>query len=231
MIDILDNEIPLQPTVPEPGPANGARRPTRIVIVDPHPYTAEGLRALLHVLTDDLEVVAIGHQAAALAEQIRAQRPGLLIVEPRLPGMLAALRVATQTSPDIRILALTSHEDRRQAQQVLKAGARGYISKEVEPSDLIAAVRVVLSGRVVLSEAASSALLDPENGSGGLSTEDRTLLRLIIEGLDNTEMARRLMVSESTLKRNVHRLLKTLKARNRVEAAVRAASQGLLDEA
>lgn len=214
--------------------ANGKpqREPCRIVVVDPHPYAAEGLRALLNALTDDMEVVATSADTGLAPDQVDRHRADLLIVEPRTRGVLSMIKVIRQSSESTRIVALTSEENRHHAAQVIRAGAHAYISKHIAPAELICVLQVVRAGRVVVSASATGALFDaPGSSAGGLTAQERTLLKLIIDGLDNGEMARRLMVSESTLKRTIHRLLKKLHARNRVEAAVHAASHGLLDDA
>jgi DNA-binding NarL/FixJ family response regulator len=208
------------------------RERSRIVMADPHNYSAEGLRALLGMLTDDLEIVSIVHDAETVIEEIRRHSADLLIIEPRLPETMSTIKAARELSHYIKIIALTTQEDRRQAVEVIEVGAHAYISKQIEPDELICVLRLARAGRVVLSTFAARALMGrPERDSGVLSTEDRKLLELITEGLDNSEIARRLSVSESTLKRNISRLLKKMNARNKVQAAVRAASKGLLEEA
>lgn len=207
------------------------RERSRIVIVDPHPYSAEGLRVLLCMLTDDMEVVAIASDTKMALEQIRRHSPSLVVMEPGLPEMMAAIKAVRELSDEIKIIALTSQEDRLQAVEAIQLGAHAYISKQIEPEDLICVLRVVRSGRVVISAFAAGALAGrPEPSPGALTVQDRKLLKLIIDGLDNGEIARRLAVSESTLKRNIHRLLRKLNARNRIQAAVHAASKGLLEE-
>lgn len=186
---------------------------------------------LLGTLTDDMEVVAIATEASAVVDVVRRYSPHLLIMEPRLPGMFAVITAIQELPNETKIVALTSQEDRDQAVKAVRLGARAYISKRINLDDLISVLRVVRSGRVVVSALAAAALLGgPEPSSGALTAQDRQLLTLIVEGLDNNEMARRLSVSESTLKRNIHQLLKKLNARNKVQAAVRAASKGLLEE-
>lgn len=210
--------------------ARGRER-ARIVMVDPHPYSAEGLRVLFGMLTDDLEVVAIASDAEMVLEHICRHSANLLIIEPWLRGTMSAIKAARELSDEIRVIALTTQEDRRHAVEAIKVGAHAYISKQIEPEELICVLRVVRTGRMVLSAFAAKALVGrPERGPGTLSVEDRKLLELIIEGLDNGEIARRLAVSESTLKRNIRQLLRKLDARNKTQAAVRAASKGLLEE-
>jgi DNA-binding NarL/FixJ family response regulator len=207
------------------------RERSRIVMVDPHPYSAEGLRALLGMRTDDLEIVSIAHGADMVIEEILRHSADLLLIEPQLPGTMSTIKAVRELSGDIKIIALTTQEDSQQAIEVIKVGAHAYISKQIEPDELICVLRLVRAGRVILSAFAARALVGrPEESAGMLSTQDRKLLELIAEGLDNGEIARRLSVSESTLKRNISRLLKKLNARNKIQAAVRAASKGLLED-
>jgi DNA-binding NarL/FixJ family response regulator len=211
-------------------PEHVERKRSRIVMVDPHLYSAEGLRALLGALTNDLEIVSTVHGTELVTEEILRHTADLLIIEPRLPGALSAIKAARELPGDIKVIALTAQEGGRQAVEVMKAGAHAYISKQIKPEELVYVLRMVISGKVVLSSLASRALLDrPEGGVSVLNAEDRRILELIAEGLDNAEIARRLSVSESTLKRNISRVLKKLNARNKTQAVVRAASQGLLE--
>jgi DNA-binding NarL/FixJ family response regulator len=206
------------------------RERSQIVMVDPHPYSAEGLRALLGMLTNDLEIVSIVHGSEMVIDEIHHHSADLLIIEPQLPGAMSTIEAVRELPGDIKVIALTTQEDSWQAVEVIKIGAHAYISKQIEPDDLICVLRLVRSGKVVLSTFAARALVGrPDDSHGILSAQDRKLLELIAEGLDNGEIARRLSVSESTLKRNINRLLKKLNARNKVQAAVRAASKGLLE--
>lgn len=201
-------------------------------MVDPHPYSAEGLRVLIGMRTDDMEIVAITSDAETVVDQICRYAANLVIIEPWLPGTMSAIKAIREFSHEIKIIALTAQEDHRHAVDAVRLGAHAYISKQIHPEDLICVLRVVRAGRVVLSTPAAAALGGrPERGAGTLSAQDRKLLGLIIEGLDNSEIARRLAVSESTLKRNTRQLLRKLNARNKTQAAVHAASKGLLDEA
>jgi DNA-binding NarL/FixJ family response regulator len=211
-------------------PEQTERERSQIVMVDPHPYSAEGLRALLGMLTNDLEIVSIVHGTEMVIEEIHRHSADLLIIEPRLPEAMSTIEAVRELPGDVKVIALTTQEDSRQAVEVITMGAHAYISKQIEPDDLICVLRLVRAGKVVLSTFAARALVGrPEETSEVLSAQDRKLLELIAEGLDNGEIARRLSMSESTLKRNINRLLKKLNARNKVQAAVRAASKGLLE--
>lgn len=200
-------------------------------MVDPHSYSAEGLRALLGMRTDDLEIVSVVPTGEMAAEEILRHSAEMLVIEPRLPGALAVIRAAGDIPGGVNVVALTSQEDRRHAVEVIRAGALAYISKQIDPDELICVLRLVRSGKVVLSEFARAALVGRSHEDAGvLNADDRKLLGLITEGLDNSEIALRLSVSESTLKRSISRLLKKMNARNKVQAAARAASNGLLEE-
>lgn len=207
------------------------REKTKIVMVDPHAYSAEGLRALLGMRTDDLEIISIVAGVEKAGEQLRRNSANLLIIEPGLPGAMAAIKAARQLPGEINVVALSSQEDRRQAVEVIQAGAQAYISKQIDPDELISVLRLVRTGKVVLSAFAMAALVTRSHEDAGvLNGDDRKLLGLITEGLDNSEIARRLSVSESTLKRQISRLLKKMNARNKVQAATYAAVNGLLEE-
>lgn len=210
-------------------PERVPRKRSRIVMVDPHLYSAEGLRELLGARTGDLEIVSTVHGTELVNEEIRRHSADLLIIEPQLPGTVTAIRAVRESPGDIKVIALTAQEDGRQAIEVIKAGAHAYISKQIKPDELVYVLRMVLSGKVVLSAFAARALVGrPEESVAVVNAQERKLLELLAEGLDNAEIATKLSVSESTLKRNISRVLKKLNARNKTQAVVQAASQGLL---
>ena len=183
------------------------------------------------MLTDDFDVAAIIRDAPMVGEQIYHHSADLLIIESQLPGAMSAIKAVRELSDDVKIIVLTTQEDCRQATEAIRVGAHAYISKQIEPEELICVLRLVRGGRMVLSGVAAKAMAgrpDPEPEM--LSTQDRKLLELITQGLKNAEIARKMAVSESTLKRNIRQLLKKLNAHNKTELAVLAASHGLLEE-
>ena len=204
----------------------------RVLIADDHPMVRQGLRVFLG-LQPDIEVVgeaADGGEAARLAVELR---PDVLLLDLVMPGVdgLGALELLAGSGPDsgveVRTLVVTSFGDHRSVAPAIRAGARGYLSKDVEPSALAAAIRAVAAGHVLLSPEAAAALaagsgtqtgLDPTEPQ--LTVREREVLRLLAEGKSNREIARMLTVSEKTVKTHVSNVLMKLGVADRTQAAL-----------
>ncbi len=214
--------------------ADGVGRRIRVLIADDHPMVRQGLRVFLE-LEPDLEVVgeaADGAQTVLLAEQLD---PDVVLLDLVMPGVdgLAALGQLAERGLAERVLMVTSFGEYRSALSALRAGARGYISKEVDPSALATAVRAVAAGHVLLGPQVAQQLLAQvgvggAGGSGGgrdgqspqLTVREHEVLDLIAAGRSNREIARALSLAEKTVKTHVSNILMKLGVADRTQAAL-----------
>ncbi len=203
--------------------------PSTILLIDDHPMLRNGVKQLI-ALDTSLKVIgeaSNGEQGVELAKQLD---PDLILLDLNMPGMngLDTLDSMRQTSLSGRIVvfSVSNHED--DVVTALKRGADGYLLKDMEPEDLLTALHNAAAGRMVLSEALTPVLaasLRESRPSGdrdiqSLTPRERDIIKLIAEGLPNKMIARRLNITESTVKVHVKHLLKKMKLKSRVEAAV-----------
>ncbi|MEN4907907.1 two-component system response regulator NarL [Rahnella bonaserana] len=203
--------------------------PSTILLIDDHPMLRNGVKQLI-ALDTSLKVIgeaSNGEQGVELAKQLD---PDLILLDLNMPGMngLDTLDSMRQTSLSGRIVvfSVSNHED--DVVTALKRGADGYLLKDMEPEDLLAALHNAAAGKMVLSEALTPVLaasLRESRPSGdrdiqSLTPRERDIIKLIAEGLPNKMIARRLNITESTVKVHVKHLLKKMKLKSRVEAAV-----------
>ena len=208
-----------------------AKKSIRVLIADDHPMVRQGLRVFLE-LEPDLEVVgeaADGAEAAALTAVLL---PDVVLLDLVMPGVdgLAALELLAEQGLAERALVVTSFGEYRSALPALRAGARGYISKEVDPAALATAVRAVAAGHVLLGPQVSAALVAQAihgTGSGPvgqpgpqLTAREREVLELIAAGHSNREIARSLNLAEKTVKTHVSNILMKLGVADRTQAAL-----------
>jgi DNA-binding NarL/FixJ family response regulator len=212
--------------------------PVRIVLADDHELARAGLRSMLE--TDrNLRVVGeatTGQEAVELCEQLK---PDLALLDVRMPDLdgLAATRVIRQSCPDTRILIVTTHENPDYLLEALRAGATGYLLKDISRHELLATIRRVLRGESVLSgDMATRALQHltmPQARHVGspperLTPRERDVLQLVVEGHTNREIAARLSLSVGTVKIHVEHIIAKLGVADRTQAAVRAVEWDLL---
>lgn len=201
-----------------------AADPIRVLIVDDHPAVRRGLRTFLE-LSGDLDVVGEAADGAAVADLVAETGPDVVLLDMVLPGLdgLGVLRELRDRGLTARTLVVTSFTDRRSVLPAVRAGARGYLSKDVEPDALAAAVRAVHAGHLLLDPDATEALLaDPPE----LTARESQVLALLAEGRSNREVARALAVSEKTVKTHVSSILLKLGLADRTQAALYAVRQG-----
>jgi DNA-binding NarL/FixJ family response regulator len=208
-----------------------AKKNIRVLIADDHPMVRQGLRVFLE-LEPDLEVVgeaADGVEAAALTAELL---PDVVLLDLVMPGVdgLAALEMLAEQGLAERALVVTSFGEYRSALPALRAGARGYISKDVDPAALATAVRAVAAGHVLLGPQVSAALVAQAiHGAGAgsvnqpgpqLTAREREVLELIAAGHSNREIARSLNLAEKTIKTHVSNILMKLGVADRTQAAL-----------
>lgn len=210
---------------------------TSIVLVDDHPMMRKGIRQLIEI-EDGLEVVAeagSGEEALALAER---HHPDMILMDLNMKGMdgIQTVRTLRQRGVDACILMITVSDNDNDVIAALRAGADGYLLKDVEPEELLKAIVEAERGQLVISPQLTQVLarnLRQEAGTGPAAVQDltareREILRLVAAGSANKYIARELGISEATVKVHVKHLLKKLNFRSRVEAAVWAVSNHMV---
>ena len=204
----------------------------RVMLVDDHAVVRSGLSAFLSV-NPDLELVGEaenGQQAVARAGLLQ---PDVILMDLMMPVMdgIAATQAIKRQHPAIQIVALTSFQEDELVQNALRAGAIGYLMKNVTARELAAAIRSATAGKMTLSSEAAQALVranqqaqEPES----LTEREREVLKLMVEGLNNAEIAERLVVSLSTIKYHISNILGKLGVDNRVSAVTLAIQRKLV---
>ena len=205
----------------------------RVLLVDDHAVVRGGLRFFL-AGADDIEIVGEGASGAEALELVAQLAPDLVIMDVMMPEMdgITATRELRQRFPQVRVLALTSFGEGALVQRALQAGAIGYLLKDTQGSELVGAVRTAFAGAPVLSpdvtRALVSALNTPPAPGGDLSERELAVLRLMVMGLSNEQIAEQLYISRNTVRHHVHNILGKLGAANRTEAVALAMQHKLI---
>jgi NarL family two-component system response regulator LiaR len=194
----------------------------RILLVDDHAVVRSGLTAFL-TATPDLELVGEAENGEQAVARANILKPDVILMDLMMPVMdgVAATRLIKQQHPAIQIIALTSFQEDELVHNVLKAGAIGYLMKNVSARELSAAIRAAKQGKMTLSPEAAQALVNAtQNASkaNDLTEREHEVLKLMVEGLNNAEIAERLVVSLSTVKYHISNILMKLGVDNRVAA-------------
>ncbi|MBO3733899.1 response regulator [Glycomyces niveus] len=211
---------------------------TRVVIADDEPLVVEGVRTVLEAAGITIAATAYnGHEALAAIEQARPEVALLDLHMPGLGGLAVAARLG-EASPGTRALVLTSFGDQENVLAAVEQGAAGFVLKTCAPEELVAAVRAVAAGEAYLSPVVTRMVLGlvaPESAPrrrdavervARLAAREREVLEAVAEGLSNAEIARRVHMSEASVKTYVSRVLAKLDCTNRVQAAMLARDAG-----
>jgi NarL family two-component system response regulator LiaR len=209
-------------------------QPIRVMLVDDHTMVRRGLATFMEVF-DDLELAgeaANGDEAIELCSRLL---PDVVLMDLAMPDVdgVTATRVIRRRFPRVQVLALTSFKEEELIHNALQAGAIGYLLKDVTAEELAKAIRAAHAGRATLSPAAVQAMVhaatQPPTPGHDLTDRERDVLALMVQGLNNTEIAAKLVVSPSTIKSHVSHILGKLDVASRTEAVALAVRHHLVD--
>ncbi|MFD5339643.1 response regulator [Streptomyces hawaiiensis] len=206
----------------------------RVLLVDDHQVVRRGLRTFLEV-QDDIEVVGEAADGAEGVDRAEELQPDVILMDVKMPGMdgVNALRRLRELDNRARVLVVTSFTEQRTVVPALRAGAAGYVYKDVDPDALAGAIRSVHAGHILLQPEVAGALLAQEETNSGtgrtgsLTEREREVLCLIADGRSNREIARALVLSEKTVKTHVSNILMKLDLADRTQAALWAVRHGV----
>lgn len=205
----------------------------RVMLVDDHAMVRRGLAAFLKAF-DDLELAGEAESGEVAIQLCAEVLPDVILMDMVMPDMdgAAATRLIRQQFPQVQVLALTSYKEGDLVKKALEAGAIGYLLKDVSADNLAGAIRAAHSGRATLSPQAAQALVETVNQPPlpglDLTEREREVLALMVEGLNNTQIAGKLMVSPSTIKSHVSNILSKLGVDSRTEAVTLALRSHLI---
>jgi len=213
----------------------------KVLVVDDTLIAREGIISIL----SDTSLINIvgeaedGNEAVRMAEELM---PDVILMDLKMPGLdgVSATEHIKTVNPNVKILILTVSEDKQDLVRAVKAGASGYLLKDVKKDEFIKAIKAVHNGESIINPAMAADLLEefrnlskesekrPTSLTSKLTIKEQEVLKLLAEGLENKEIAKKLLSSESTVKNHVSNILSKLQFENRVQAAVLAAYEGLI---
>ena len=210
----------------------------RILVVDDQPLVRSGFRMVIEE-RPDLELAGEASDGAQAVDLARELDPDVILMDVRMPNLdgVEATRQLVDAGTRARILVLTTFDLDEYVYAAIRAGASGFLLKDVEPAELVDAIRVVAAGNSLFGPAATERLVarfaqqpspDAERALVELTDREKEILQLLATGLSNAELAERLFLSETTVKTHVSSILRKLRVRDRVQAVIAAYDAGLV---
>jgi two-component system, NarL family, response regulator LiaR len=208
----------------------------RVLIADDHAVVRQGLRTFLE-LQEDIEVVGDAADGEAALAGVERFEPDVVLMDLVMPGVggVEAIRRLRTLRPETRVLVLTSFLDDEKLFPAVRAGAAGYLLKDVDPSELVRAIRTVADGEALLHPAVAARLMEEFSDTErpvaeeALTAREREVLLLIARGLPNKQIALELGIAEKTVKTHVSSILSKLGLTDRTQAALYAVRAGLIE--
>ncbi|MEV4997111.1 response regulator transcription factor [Streptomyces niveus] len=216
-----------------------AGAPVRVVLADDQPLIRSGLRVLI-ADHPDLDVVGEAGTGAQAVRLVRELRPDVVVMDIRMPGMdgIEATGLITAGPESARVVVLTTFDDDEYVYAALRAGASGFLIKDMSLEGILSAIRVVAAGEALIAPSVTRRLIEefaarpepapPARAVAGITGREREVLVLVGRGMSNSEIAERLVISVATAKAHVARLFSKLEARDRVQLVIIAYEMGLV---
>ena len=215
--------------------------PIRVLIADDQRVVRDGLTMLVGLI-DGVEVVATAADGVDAVESAKRERPDIVLMDLRMPGMegAEATRHIRASLPETQVLVLTTYADDQSLFPALKAGARGYLTKDASAEEIEQAIRALAAGRTHLDPAIQQRLIaavlqgqpsmpaPPQPPLDGLSSREVEVLKLIAAGMSNSEIATALFLSNATIKTHINRIFSKTGARDRAQAVRYAYQHGMV---
>jgi DNA-binding NarL/FixJ family response regulator len=203
----------------------------RVAVADDHGVLRDGLAGVI-AAQPDMEVVATAANGAEAVAICRSAKPDVVLMDLEMPVMdgIEATRLIVAESPEIAVLVLTSFSDRRQITGALDAGAVGYLLKDASADDVVHGIRIAAEGGSPLDPRAARSLLEAKSAPdplAGISPREREVLALLLDGMPNKLIARRLEISEKTVKSHLTSIFRRIGVNDRVQAVLWVERQGL----
>lgn len=208
----------------------------RIVLADDHPVVRGGLRALIGTI-EGLEVVGEAADGEAAVREVQLLRPDVVLMDVRMPGLggVEATRRIRDTTPETAVLMLTMYDDDATVLTAMQAGARGYLLKGAEQSEIVGAIHAVVAGQAIFGPGIASRVLEyfaappvrTAEPFPQLTAREREILDLLASGRRTTAIAQRLFLSPKTVSNHLTNVFAKLEVADRTEAIIRARESGL----
>lgn len=211
----------------------------RLMIADDHKLFREGIKALLAV-TNDIEIIGEAEDGHSVLQQARELQPDVILMDINMPGLngIRATEQILEKQPQTRIIMLTMLEDDASIFLAMRAGARGYLLKGADPQEVLSVIRAVAEGQALFGPAIAARLMNyfkelsaKPAVSGApfpeLTEREMEVLRLISQGLNNQEIAHKLVLSHKTVRNHITNIFSKLQVADRAQAIVRAREAGL----
>jgi DNA-binding NarL/FixJ family response regulator len=214
----------------------------KVLLVDDQALVRSGFRMILEA-KEDLEVIGEAADGREAVELAQVTSPDVILMDVRMPELdgVQATRLILERGSSARVVILTTFDLDEYVFEAIRAGASGFLLKDVRPAELVDAIRVVAAGEALLAPSVTRRLLDrfardvPEERTppslDDLTDRELEVLRLVAQGLSNAEIAEQLVVGETTVKSHVSSILRKLRLRDRVQAVVAAYEAGLVKPA
>jgi DNA-binding NarL/FixJ family response regulator len=206
----------------------------RVVVADDHGVLRDGLASVISS-QPDMQLVGTASNGAEAVELCRSSPPDVVLMDLEMPVLdgIEATRAIVAAMPDVAVLVLTSFSDRRRITGALDAGAVGYLLKDASADEVVRGIRTAAEGGSPLDPRAARSLLDAKSAPdplAGVSPREREVLRLLLDGMPNKLIARRLGISEKTVKSHLTKVFRAIGVDDRVQAILWVERHGLRDD-